>query len=130
MQSLLEFVSVDLEQSSNKENESQIEMSSLDGSLLIDVICQTLSDSCKHFCQAGIVALRFINILVKALFDGDDNQLLNQAYELPFFQLLLERVNQLCYRRDWYVSNVYCIFHVFLKNNEIFIRRILCWDFF
>jgi transformation/transcription domain-associated protein len=107
LQALLESMSIDIDGTSEK--------STLDAFLLIDVICQTLSDSCKHFCQAGIVALRFINILVKSIFDSTEE--LNQAYELPFFRILLERVNQLTYRRDWYAKLGGCTALRFFVDN-------------
>lgn len=64
----------------------------------------------------GIVALRFINILVKSLYNADDKEL-NQAYELPFFQQLLQQINQLSYRRDWYSKLGGCTaFRFFIDN--------------
>jgi transformation/transcription domain-associated protein len=97
----------------------------LDGSILIDVICQTLSDSCKHFAQAGIVALRFINIMVKSLFETPAE--LNQAYELPFFTALLQRIYYLSNRREWFAKLGGCTALRFFIDNfprEFVIRNI------
>lgn len=102
----------------------------LDSTLLIDVICQTLSDSCKHFSQAGIVALRFITTMVKSLFSTKEE--LNQAYELPFFKLLLQRVYHLTCRRNWFAKLGGCTALRFfvdnfekdfvIKNTELFMN--------
>ncbi|KAI6183566.1 Transformation/transcription domain-associated protein [Aphelenchoides bicaudatus] len=120
LQALLESMAVDL-----SELEEQMEVDGqaplqqprdlLDASILIDVICQTLSDSCKHFAQAGIVALRFINIILKSLFDTPEE--LNQAYELPFFDVLLKRIHQLSCRRDWFCKLGGCTALRFFVDN-------------
>ncbi|KAI6180608.1 FAT domain-containing protein [Aphelenchoides besseyi] len=91
MQALLESLSYGFEETRDF----------MDGSLLIDVICQSLSDSCKEFSQAGIVALRYINVVTRYVFNTNDWQI---AYKLSFFGRLLRSISNLCYRRDWYAK--------------------------
>lgn len=50
----------------------------MDGAVLIDAVTATLADSCKDYCQAAIVALRFMKDTVTGLFGDWDKVGKNQ----------------------------------------------------
>uniref|UniRef100_A0A914N322 Uncharacterized protein n=2 Tax=Meloidogyne incognita TaxID=6306 RepID=A0A914N322_MELIC len=72
--------------------------SSMDSFVLIDVIAQTLSDPCKDFCHAAILALRIIIDTLNIIYE----QNVEKICQFPLFEYLFEKITLLCYSCEWF----------------------------
>ncbi|CAK5085298.1 unnamed protein product [Meloidogyne enterolobii] len=72
--------------------------SSMDSFVLIDVIAQTLSDPCKDYCHAAILALRIIIDTLNIIYE----QNVEKICQFPLFEYLFEKITLLCYSCEWF----------------------------
>uniref|UniRef100_A0A914MT54 Transformation/transcription domain-associated protein n=1 Tax=Meloidogyne incognita TaxID=6306 RepID=A0A914MT54_MELIC len=72
--------------------------SSMNSFVLIDVIAQTLSDPCKDYCHAAILALRIIIDTLNIIYE----QNVEKICQFPSFEYLFEKITLLCYSCEWF----------------------------